>query len=196
MTLISDILDRYLYKEDVQQLARERGLSASGSKDEIIDGLVDSGRFDPADAVAYLNVRQLRRLCREYRLPEEGDRTQLVETVLEAIWDELEPPSAARRPRRKKAPATAKPSEPGSTQGISRVHPDTSGPWTVVGIVATGCLAALIYLAIAELGLEWGIVASVLAVLATGAGLFLTSHRWMPRLARVFQARAERAYGP
>jgi hypothetical protein len=86
VSLASDILDRYLYKEDVQQLARDRGLPTNRPKDELIALLLASGRFVPAEALRYLNKREFRRICQEYLLPDDGDREVLFQRVLAAIF--------------------------------------------------------------------------------------------------------------
>jgi uncharacterized membrane protein (GlpM family) len=86
VSLAFDILDRFLYKEDVQQLARDRGLPTNRPKDELIALLLQSGRFVPAEALRYLNKRELRQLCQEYLLPDDGDREVLFRRVLAAIF--------------------------------------------------------------------------------------------------------------
>ena len=86
MSLAYDVLDRYLYKEDVQQLARDRGLPTNRPKDELIASLLGSGRFVPAEALRYLNKRELRRICQEYLFPDDGDREVLFQRVLAAIF--------------------------------------------------------------------------------------------------------------
>ncbi|MCI4345760.1 MAG: SAP domain-containing protein [Thermoplasmata archaeon] len=89
MSLAYDLLDRYLYKEDLQQLARDRGLPTNRSKDDLIRLLLGSGRFVPAEALRYLNRRELRRICQEYLLPDEGTREILFQRVLTAIFAEV-----------------------------------------------------------------------------------------------------------
>jgi hypothetical protein len=94
VSLAYDILDRYLYKEDVQQLARDRGLPTNRPKDELIALLLASGRFVPAEALRYLNKRELRRICLEYLLLDDGDREALFRRVLTAIIAEERPEPA------------------------------------------------------------------------------------------------------
>ena len=86
MSLAYDILERFLYKEDVQQLARDRGLPTNRPKDELVALLLRSGRFVPAEALRYLNKRELRQICQEYLLPDDGDREVLFRRVLAAIF--------------------------------------------------------------------------------------------------------------
>lgn len=95
MSLAYDILDRYLYKEDVQQLARDRGLPTNRPKEALIRNLLASGRFVPAEALRYLNKRELRQVCQEYLLPDDGDREELFQRVLAAIFDDAKSVTAA-----------------------------------------------------------------------------------------------------
>ncbi len=199
--LVSDILDRYLYYGDVQRLAKDRGIPVSWSKARLIEALLTSGRFDPADAIAFLNLRDLRRLCREWRLPIEGGRDDLAETVLKAIWGESEPtpPKMKSRPEARavgagtfqskiemlrvteRAPESPRTSEPPS----SRVHPDPVGPWAVVGIVSTVGVAAFLYWAIGRFGFLWGGVLSVAVATVLAVVLLSTSHLWIRTVARL-----------
>jgi hypothetical protein len=213
VSLVYDILDRYLYKEDVQALARERGLPTSWPKDEIVYALLRSGRFDPGEALAYLNVRELRRLCQEYRLRNDGDRDKLIARVIEAIFDEEEPeeddeeePKVVPTPRRKPkdprptanesvlTPTRASIRLVGRMAGgpsllsavsIPREHPETTGPWAAVSIIGSAVVLAGFYFLISALGLADGLVAGVILAIAVSAALLTTSHRWVPWLARV-----------
>jgi hypothetical protein len=99
MMLLFDILNRYLYKEDIQQLLRERGLSSTGNKSDLIDDLLNDERFNPADAVACMTVVEMRQLCEEYRIRPSGDRPALEKKILAAIVAEDAKNEAARRAR-------------------------------------------------------------------------------------------------
>ena len=224
MSLAEDILQRYLYKENVQELARDRGLPATGPKDEIIATLLESGRFLPAEALAYLNKTELRNLCREYLLPTDGDRDVLFQRVLDAIFAESEPEEEPERTPRRRATtprvkakidqsesdgagssrptyitfgfpesrADATPTQPhGMALDTSREHVESTGPWTVAGIVAGVILVATFYWAVSVFGLAYGAVIAIIVAVGIGGGLLLTAHRWVPLLGGLFSRGSE-----
>lgn len=87
--IIDLVLGRYLYKEDVQQLLEEMDLPSSGTKDELIDRLVQDSRFDPKKALAFIDRPGLSSLCEELGLPTGGFlRGSLEDRVLAAILTE------------------------------------------------------------------------------------------------------------
>ena len=79
------ILSRYLYKEDVQDIARNLNFPVSGTKDELIDKILSFEAFDPEIALAYLSKEQLRDLCDEIELSDKGTRDELFDRVLRRI---------------------------------------------------------------------------------------------------------------
>jgi hypothetical protein len=83
--LLKLILDRYLYKENVQDLADELGVAVSGTKGEIISRVIDDEGFDPADALSYLDKWQFRDLCDELDISDRGTRDELFGRVLKRI---------------------------------------------------------------------------------------------------------------
>lgn len=170
--LIEDVLYRYLYKEDVQEIARSYGLSSSGTKEEIIDEILWSERFDPSDALQYLSVSELRQLCREYRLPATGDRDALLEHAYEAI-EQDRPPIVRRSVRRNR-----------DSDGGERRHPESTGPWAVASIVAALIGGAIVYAIASIYGVILGAVVSIVIGLGFAVGLVLTSHHWIPWIAR------------
>jgi hypothetical protein len=166
--LVEDVLFRYLYKEDIEELARERGLPVTGTKEELVDELLWSDRFDPDDALAYLNLSELRRLCREYRLPSGGNRNTLLGHIHDAIEQDRQPVVRRNVRGNGRAPSTTRP------------HPDSTGPWAVAGIVTFAVVAAFSYWATASLGLIVGGVVSIVLAVGIALALLLTSHRWIP----------------
>jgi hypothetical protein len=237
VTLLYDILDRYLYKENVQDLARERGLPTSWHKDEIIEALLNSGRFAPAEALEYLNVREFRRLCREYRLDSTGSRDELFTRVLDAVWKEERQSTPTRDPSRdpresrpnlpsETSPQVAKPNPPkGSTRrgspvipsvdpvplnrvresplgasrvpptltspassdaarDLSRVHPDATGAWALAMFLAGGFVVVIYDLTSSQFGVDYGVIAFGVSVVATAVALTVTAPWWAHQLAR------------
>ncbi|HZY92564.1 MAG TPA: hypothetical protein VFG07_07345 [Thermoplasmata archaeon] len=129
MSLAYDVLDRYLYKEDVQQLARDRGLPTNRPKDELIATLLGSGRFVPAEALRYLNKRELRQICREYLLPDEGGREVLFRRVLAAIFAGERTDLAEEVPDVDDEDSDEEETEPGNANmGEEENHRDKGGP--------------------------------------------------------------------
>jgi hypothetical protein len=127
MPLLAEIMDRYLYAEDVKRLAWEHDLPTSRTKDELIGELVASGDLEPEEVVAFIRVDGLREICQDLGLPSGASREVLAERVVEAIGAEMRP--RPRRPRRKSKSAsepeptlasTALPSGPPAMADIAR----------------------------------------------------------------------------
>lgn len=189
--LVDEILDQYLYYEDIQQLAKDRGIPVSWNKTKLINALLASGRFDSADAVAFLNLRELRRLCREWRLPSEGSRDELANTVLRAIRSEpgpIAPEKESGSESRanghgmfKSGISTLRVTEPQSP----RTHPDSTGPWAVVTIISAVGLTAVFYWATGSFGFRCGTILSLAIVAILAVVLLTTSHKWVRLVGRL-----------
>jgi hypothetical protein len=83
------ILGNYLYKEDVQQLLEDLDLATSGSKEDLIARLLRETKFDPREALKFLNREGLEDLCKQLGLPTGGlFRGSLEERLLAAIVTE------------------------------------------------------------------------------------------------------------
>jgi len=101
--LVEEILSDYLSKEDLQAIARDHDLPVSRTKDEIVGELLSLDDFDPAEAVAFLTVWQLRTLCQEHGMPSGAYRDTLVARVMAAIEEE----NRAKERRRRIYPTAA-----------------------------------------------------------------------------------------
>lgn len=97
--LVQRILDHYLSKEDVQELADDLGLDVSGTKDDVVRRVVECDDFDPVEAIPYLNRGQLRDLCGEIGLDDSGTLDALIDRVLQKIQGEGPAAAAQGRPR-------------------------------------------------------------------------------------------------
>src|SRR5437016_6110680 len=78
-------LDRYLYKENVQDLCDELGLPVGGNKDELIFRVLGAPQFQPEMALAHVDKEGLKQLCDELGLRTQGTRDDLVDRVLQEI---------------------------------------------------------------------------------------------------------------
>jgi hypothetical protein len=185
VTILEVILNGYLSKEDIQQLARDRGLPTGRSKGELIDLLL-SRHLDPAEPLSFLNVRALRDLCREFGLERTGDRDVITDRVLAAIREET--PQWSKRPAPLLAVQTEKTDE--SSEPIP-IRSESAGPWTVVGILTTVVAAGIYALVASENGLVWGVVASILVAAVIAVVLLRTHFWWHPRLAAFMGRPAE-----
>jgi len=104
--LVEEILSDYLSKEELQAIARDHDLPVSRTKEEIIGELLNLDDFDPAEAVAYLSVWQLRNICQEHGMPSGAYHDALVERVIAAIEEENRPRERRHRVKPSVAPAS------------------------------------------------------------------------------------------
>ena len=110
-SIVQFALDRYLYKEDVQELCHELGLPGGGNKEELIFRVLGAPNFQPEMALAYVDKEGLKQLCDELGLRTQGTREDLVDRLLQAIH--------ARRGARPSPPASYQPypvAPPAATQ--------------------------------------------------------------------------------
>lgn len=83
------VLERCLYKEDLQELLSDLDLPVTGSKEELITRLKRVSEFDPRDALRFLDREELGRVCEELELPSGGlFRGSLEDRILAAILTE------------------------------------------------------------------------------------------------------------
>lgn len=183
MDLLTHILARYLYKEDVQDIARSLGFPTSGSKDEIVDQIASCSWFRPEEALEFLNVRELRQLCRELRLSSTGTRDELFERVLDAI--NLEHSERFGRPKLDLSSLVRTiPDKSGeSTTNPPRQHPESTGPWAIAGIIATVTLGITLYALAALFGIWWASLVTIVLTVVVVTSLMASSHRWIPAIA-------------
>jgi hypothetical protein len=156
------LLGRGLYWDQVQRLAREAGVSASGRKDDIIERIVASHRVKPIDVLSYIEVPVLRACCEEFGLNDSGTRDVLVDRL--SNYMRMSWAASLRQPGRSKRDSS---DTDESTPSVVHIWV-LGGFWEwaapsiiaiVIGLVASGYL-------IPALGGAIGIIVSV--VLAIG----------------------------
>jgi hypothetical protein len=198
VSVIRGILDQYLYKEEVQQLAREIGLPVSRNKDEIIEELLVNPDFDPVDAVRFLRVWQLQEILRERSLPSGAARNELFDRVVALVKDERAPPKPRQRSKRPTAketrnggpvviasPAAAvQPSNPVNIHFYAPLQ-DHAVPWGFVGVVSAGVFTGVFLILASALGPQWGGVVGIVACVLVAVTLLVTERRWAPFLGRL-----------
>ena len=84
-SILRHVLDRYLYKEDVQEICFELGLPGGGTKEDLEFRLLGDSRFQPEMAISYVGKEGLKELCDELRLRASGTREDLEGRILQAI---------------------------------------------------------------------------------------------------------------
>lgn len=84
-TLLRRILDRYLYPEELRELCDEHEESLEGTKEELVARVLTIEDFDPAEAVEYLDHRELAELAGELGLNTQGPRDELFDRVLARV---------------------------------------------------------------------------------------------------------------
>ncbi len=212
MSVIREILDQYLYKEDVQQLARDIGLPVTRDKDEIIEELLINPDFDPVDAVRFLRVWQLQDILRNRGMPSGASRDELFDRVAAMVRKEFAPPKPRRR-RTVTAPSTTPDkSAPSPTTGTPSLpspinidlHPtlqappnrDTERPpaaaWGFVGVVSAGVFTGVFLILAVELGTLFGAIVGLVGCVVVAVTLLMTERRWAPFLGRLVRAESPR----
>ena len=81
------LLDKYFYKEEIQNALEEIGVSFSGTKDELVDRLVKGwashNRKNP-DLLDFLSKQTLSEFAKDYGLDSSGSRSALVGRINKA----------------------------------------------------------------------------------------------------------------
>ncbi len=79
--IVQFILNRYLYKEDVQSLCEELDVPVSGTKEDLIDRLLNEDTFSADMALGYIDKEGLKDLCDILELRTSGTRDELERRV-------------------------------------------------------------------------------------------------------------------
>lgn len=130
-SILHHVLDRYLYKEDVQEICFELGLPGGGNKEDIEFRVMGDPKFEPAMALSYVDKEGLKQLCDELGLRTSGTREDLEDRILQAIRSQAVSRQGAR-PSGYEAPAREPPVPPLGYAAIhSEQQPQTQPPATV-----------------------------------------------------------------
>lgn len=103
-SILQHAMERYLYKEGVQDLCYQLGLPGGGNKDELVFRVLGARDLRPEMVLQYVDKEGLKDLCDELGLRMQGTREDLVERLLQAI--------GARRSVRPLEPAGYQPTFP------------------------------------------------------------------------------------
>ena len=88
---IEKFVDRYFYKEDLQDLLEEEELPISGTKNELIKRLRRDANYDIFQFIASLQKDELKYICEDLDLKATGKKDELAERVFDEIvkdWSE------------------------------------------------------------------------------------------------------------
>lgn len=99
---VEDFLDRYFYKEDIQDLLDTLELPISGTKDELIRRL-RRANVDIFMIIGSMNKEQLKDVCRDLDLKVGGSRDELMDRVFPAViedWSEKQKIAEIERMRK------------------------------------------------------------------------------------------------
>ena len=80
---LEELLDRYLTKDDLKQIAEEYDLPKGGSKRELVARIASEVPHE--DLLHCFHVEDLKEILREHGLPRSGTKAELVERVLSLI---------------------------------------------------------------------------------------------------------------
>src|SRR5206468_2242347 len=84
-SLTGHILDRFLYKENVQEICDELGLPVSGNKDDLVLRVLGDARFSAGMALNYVDKEGLKALCEELGFRPSGTRADLESRILNFV---------------------------------------------------------------------------------------------------------------
>ncbi len=79
------LLDKFLYKEELQDLLDDLDLPVSGNKDELIDRIVQSGMIDESYVLSMLNKDILVEICDFLELETRGTKAELKKRILKNV---------------------------------------------------------------------------------------------------------------
>jgi len=88
---VEEFVDRYFYKEDLQDILEQEGLPVSGRKKELIRRLRRDANYDIYQFINYLKKDELKFICEDLDLKTTGARDELAERVFSEIligWTE------------------------------------------------------------------------------------------------------------
>ncbi len=104
-TALATLLDTFYYKEDLQSLLEDADLPVSGTKDELIDRLLEEADYSPEEFLNYHYKDDLKEMCDDLDLPVSGSKAELVDRLMGFLFDieieeakEEEEPAPAHRP--------------------------------------------------------------------------------------------------
>ena len=171
--VLTYLLGRWVYKEQVRDLAIEAGLSASGTKDEIVVRIIDSGSIGPVDVMSYVPVEGLRDCCETFGLESTGNRDILVDRLSQYVRKSWA--SAIRRSKNAKRtrPSDGKPELPVIHLSVNIRFWEWAAPSViaiVIGLVAADVLVPMF-------GLFGIVISLVVALTLFGAVWLILSRR-------------------
>ncbi len=100
---IEEILDSYLYKDDIQEWLDDEDLPVSGSKAQLISRFLNETGYSPEEVLEVFYKDDLKEMCDDLDLLVSGTKDDLIERILDLVVeqeDEVEEPVPAPRPRR------------------------------------------------------------------------------------------------
>jgi len=80
--LISIILDKCFYKEDLQDILQDMNLTVSGNKDDLIDRIIESNRVDIPNLIEIMDKDGLIYMCEMFGLDTTGNKLELKKRIL------------------------------------------------------------------------------------------------------------------
>ncbi|MEE9173628.1 MAG: SAP domain-containing protein [Thermoplasmata archaeon] len=106
-TALATLLNTFFLKDDLQSLLEDANLPVSGTKDELIDRLLEEADYSPEELLNYHYKDDLKEFCEDLDLPVSGRKDELVDRLIEFLLgieieeaEEEEEPAPAPRPRR------------------------------------------------------------------------------------------------
>jgi len=81
-SILQHAMNRYLYKEDVQDLCRELNLPGGGNKDELVLRVLGAPELHPDMVFEHINKEDLKELCIDLNLGTHGTREDLVDRLI------------------------------------------------------------------------------------------------------------------
>lgn len=93
------LLDAFFLKDDLKGLLEAADLPVGGTKDVLIDRLIDEGDYSPAELLNYHYKDELKDWCDEYDLPVSGSKAELVDRLVEFFGVEFEEAEEEEEPK-------------------------------------------------------------------------------------------------
>ncbi len=82
---VEEFIDRYFYKEGVQELLEMAGVQSKGAKKKLIVRLREEANYDFFQIMNCMQKDDLREICEDLNLPSSGKKDALVKRILKEI---------------------------------------------------------------------------------------------------------------
>lgn len=82
---LEKFVGKYFSKTDLIDLCKKEKLSSSGSRDDLVERLIQDARYSVSDFLDWMSIEDLKKVCIDLKLPISEKRDDLVQRISQAI---------------------------------------------------------------------------------------------------------------